>query len=391
VKTPRTGDISGAVADLGVFVPLAAALVLVNGLHPAPLLIGSGGLAVAAGLFFKIPFPVQPLKALTALAVAQELDPEVIHAAGLEIGVLLAVLGATGLAERLAVFFTKNVIRSLQFAVGTLLVVTAARLVLEPPEVFDGRLGPGWLVVLSVAVLGIVALASRLEWNPAAALILAAGVVAGWVIATPVVGSLDLEVPVVSLPTWSVFGTAFVLLVIPQIPLTYGNAVVGVSDLAHDYFGDSARRVTPRSVALSCGLGNVVAGLLGGMPMCHGSSGLSAHVRLGAHTYLMNVMLGVVLVVLGLVYSPYVLELFSVLPVWALAGFLAYAGLRHALLILDLRGARLAIAVVAGLVGVVTGNLALTTAVAIVADLVARRRAARIGYVRAHERTRTGT
>ena len=86
----------------------------------------------------------------------------------------------------------------------------------------------------------------------------------------------------------------------------------------------------------------------------------------------MNVMLGGTLIGLGLFYSEHVIALFGVLPVWALAGFLAYAGLRHALLVLDLRGTRLLVAVSAGLIGVVTGNLAVTTAVAIGAEFGGR-------------------
>jgi MFS superfamily sulfate permease-like transporter len=171
-----------------------------------------------------------------------------------------------------------------------------------------------------------------------------------------------------------VFGTAFVVLVIPQLPLTYGNAVVGVSDLAHEQLGGRARRVTPGRVALSCGLGNIAAALSGGMPMCHGSSGLSAHLRLGARSARMNVLLGGAFLTLGLVFSQQVLTLFGLLPVWGLAGFLAYAGIRHAMLVLDLRNARLAIAIAAGLVGIVTGNLAYTTAVALLAEHAPRLR-----------------
>lgn len=368
MKRLSAGDVSGAVADLGVFVPLAAGLVLVNGLHPGPLLLGAGLLYVGAGLFFRVPFPVQPLKALSALALAQQLPPDVVYAAGLEIGLLFVVLGATNIAGWLARFFTKPVIRSLQFGVGTLLVVTAVRLALDPPDVFRAAFAESWVLPLTLAVFVAVALGARFKWSPAAALILAVGVAIGWTIAAPAIGAPGVHVPEISLPPVSVLGTAFVLLVIPQVPLTYGNAVVGVSDLAREVFGGQANRVTPRAVALSCGIGNVMSALAGGMPMCHGSSGLSAHVRLGARSYVMNLALGGTLVAVGVFYSDYVIALFGVLPVWALAGFLAYAGVRHALLVLDLRGARLGIAVAAGLLGVVTGNLAYTTALALIAE-----------------------
>ena len=372
LRRPSTGDISGAVADLGIFVPLSAALVLVNGLEVGSVLIGAGLLCLAAGLAFGVPFPVQPLKALTALAVAQQLDPEVIHAAGLQIGLILVLLHVTGTADRLSRLFTRPVIRSLQFAVGVLLVVAAVDLVREPPRVFQHPTSTTWGLALAAATLVAVAVAAHRRLYALTVVVLAAGTVVSWLAVRPSLGEVRIHVPDIGVPSTAVYGSAFVLLVIPQLPLTYGNAVVGVSDLARQLFGPAAHRVSPGRVALSCGIGNVVSAIAGGMPMCHGSSGLSAHARLGARTAGMNVLLGSTFLVMGLVLSGQVLTLFGLLPVWALAGFLAYAGLRHAMLVLDLRGARLAIAVVAGAVGIATGNLAYTTAAALVAEHLPR-------------------
>jgi sulfate permease, SulP family len=374
VQRPTAGDVSGAVADLGIFVPLSAALVLVNGLEVGSVLVLAGLLVLGAGIAFRIPFPVQPLKALTALAVAQELAPEVIHAAGLQIGLLLVLLTVTGMADRLSRVFTKPVIRSLQFGVGSLLLVSAYRLVRDPPVVFDRTPSPAWGLVLAATTLALVGIAAHKRWYGLTVAVLLAGTIVAWFATRPQLGEVRLHLPEMGIPPLDVFGTAFVLLVIPQLPLTYGNAVVGVSDLAREQFGRAARRVTPGRVALTCGIGNVAAALAGGMPMCHGSSGLSAHVRLGARHAAMNIMLGTAFVTLGLVFSNQVLTLFGLLPVWALAGFLAYAGIRHAMLVLDLRGGRLVVAIGAGLVGIVTGNLAYTTAVALLAEHVPRLR-----------------
>ena len=360
------GDVSGAVADLGIFVPLVAALVLVNGLAPGPLLIVAGLLALASGLWFRIPFPVQPLKALTALAVAQGLAPESIRAAGLMIGLVLVALTVTGTADRLARAFTRPVIRSLQLAVGSLLIVSAWRLAVAPPAVFVGAPAAPTAIALALATVALVALAVWRRWYAAGAVVLVLGAVVSFVAAPPTFGPVALTGLEPALPPPGVFASAFVLLVVPQLPLTYGNAVVGMADLARERF-PGATRVRPGSVALSCGVGNVASALLGGMPMCHGSSGFSAHVRLGARTARMNVLLGGAFLVLGVVLADQVLTLFGLLPVWALAGFLAYAGLRHALLVLDLRGVALFVAIGAGALGVVTGNLALTTAVALTA------------------------
>jgi SulP family sulfate permease len=363
-----TGDAAGAVADLGVFVPLAAALILVNGLDAGSVLLAAGGLVLVSGLFFRIPFPVQPLKALTAVAVAQGVAPDVIRAAGLEIGVVLLLLSIGNVADVVARVFTKPVIRALQFGVGVLLIVTAGKLVADPPSVFRQTLNSPWLMSLAVAALVVVTMAVRRRRYGTALGILVVGV--GWAVvgARPDLASPSIAVPDIGIPAPAAFASAFFLLVIPQIPLTFGNAVVAVSDLAHEYFGAAARRVSPSRVCLSCGLGNLASALLGGMPMCHGAGGLTAHFRLGARTATMSLLLGSVFLGLGLFFAPQVTAIIGLLPAWGLAAFLVYAGARHALLVLDLRRLSLVLAVGAGLIGSLLGNLAVTAITVLVCD-----------------------
>src|SRR5919108_104551 len=135
------------------------------------------------------------------------------------------------------------------------------------------------------------------------AVLLGAGVASALAVAGPGVGGPSWRLPEIRVPGASAFGAAFFLLVVPQLPLTFGNAVVAVTDLAHHYFGSTAGRVTPTGVCLSCAAGNAMSGLLGGMPMCHGAGGLTAHVRLGARRAGMNLLLGSVLVGLGLFFG----------------------------------------------------------------------------------------
>lgn len=329
LRRPVAGDLTGAVADLGVFVPLTAALVLVNGLSAGMVLVVAGLLVVTVGVRFGIPFPVQPLKALTAVAVARELPAEVIAAAGMTIGVVLLLVSAGGLADRVARFFSATTVRALQCGVGVLLVTSAVRLAIDPPAVFA--------------------------------------------VAPPAGSSvLDLQLP--GLPGVAAFATAFVLLVIPQLPLTFGNAVVAVTDVAHRTLGPAAAAVTPSRVCRTAGAGNVAAALLGGMPMCHGSSGLTAHYRLGARTGWMNVGLGAVLVGVGVTFGDQAPAVLGQLPPVLLAVLLGYAGVRHALLVADLRGTRLVLAVAAGVLGAAVGNLAVTMAVVMVVEAVSRGR-----------------
>jgi SulP family sulfate permease len=361
-------EAAGAVADLGVLVPLAAALILVNGLDAGSVLVCAGLLVIASGIAFRIPFPVQPLKALTAVAVAQQLSPDVIHAAGLELGAFLLLLSIGHVADLVARLFVKPVVRALQLGVGALLLATSLTLVTDPPQVFAGTPGSPWPFLLAAAAFAGVALAAHLRHYWGALVLLGAGLVVTLLAARPALDGPSLTLPSLGLPPASAFGTAFLLLVVPQLPLTFGNAVVAVNDLAHEYFGDGARRVTPSRVCLSAGIANLGSALLGGMPMCHGAGGLTAHVRLGARTAGMNLLLGGTLLATGLFFASEVPALLGLLPVWVLAAFLAYAGLRHAWLVADLRGTSLAIALVAGVLGAWLGNLAVTAAIALVAE-----------------------
>lgn len=378
-----SGEVAGAVADLGVMVPLAAALILVNGLDATAVLLGAGLLVVASGVAFRIPFPVQPLKALTAVAVAQGVAPEVIHAAGLEIAGFLLVLSVGRIADLIARVFTRPVVRALQVGVGVLLVVTAARLVASPPEVFRGTPGSPWPVVLGVAALFVVAWVARARRYSLAVVLLGVGAVGAWIAGHPGAVAPDPSLPWLGFPSRAAFASAFLLLVVPQLPLTFGNAVVAVTDVAHREFGVAASRVTPWRVCLSCGAGNAVAALIGGMPMCHGAGGLTAHVRLGARTAGMNLLLGASLVAVGVLFGPNVPAILGLLPVWVLAAFLAYAGIRHALLVTDLRGVDLAVALGAGIAGAAMSNLAVTAAIGLVVvhGMAAARRLTRAGRV----------
>lgn len=357
------GDLTGSIADLGIFVPLTAALVLINGLSATSVLVCAGLLVIVSGVVFRIPFPVQPLKALTALAVALELPATTIHAAGLLLGALLLLASAPPLMKVITKIFDITVVRALQVGVGMLLVLAALRLAQDPPALFAAT-APSSAVglVLAIVAAGVIALlAERGHYSAILAGVAAATAFVVWR-AGDVGAHLGASLPAFEIPGWPVFVTAFTTLVIPQIPLTIGNAVVATSDVAHTYFGERAIRVSPRLVCLSAGIANVVAAVAGGMPMCHGAGGLTAHYRLGARTVRMNLLLGIAFMLAGLVVANTIVDIFGLLPVWLLAAFLGYAGVRHALLVADRRGAQLAIALIWGSVGALTGNLAFTAA-----------------------------
>jgi len=95
-------ELAGALADLGVLVPIAVALIVKNGLSATAVLLPAGLLYVTAGLLYRLPVPVQPLKAFGAIAIAQGLGSNEIAAGALLMGMVFILLGASGWLDRVA-------------------------------------------------------------------------------------------------------------------------------------------------------------------------------------------------------------------------------------------------------------------------------------------------
>jgi SulP family sulfate permease len=131
------------------------------------------------------------------------------------------------------------------------------------------------------------------------------------------------------------FTFALLALVIPQMPMTLGNAVIADMDLSINYFGDAARRVTGKALCVSMALGNFLSALLGGMPICHGAGGLAAHYRFGARSAGSNLMIGVIFILFTLVLGNSILVIFNLIPMAILGVLLLFAGSQLALTILD--------------------------------------------------------
>lgn len=63
-------ELGGALGDLGTLLPLMVALILVNGLNATSVLVGVGVFYIVSGIYFRLPMPVQPLKAVAASATS---------------------------------------------------------------------------------------------------------------------------------------------------------------------------------------------------------------------------------------------------------------------------------------------------------------------------------
>jgi SulP family sulfate permease len=125
--------------------------------------------------------------------------------------------------------------------------------------------------------------------------------------------------------------------VLPQIPMTLGNAVIANADLSQQYFGEDSRKVTYRSLCISMALANFASFFVGGMPICHGAGGLAAHYRFGARTAGSNLMIGAVFLALAVFLGVHTLAVVYLLPMSVLGILLIFAGAQLAMTIIDMR------------------------------------------------------
>ena len=358
-------EASGSVADLGVLVPIAVALIVGNGLSTTAALVPAGLAYLLVAVVYRLPVAVQPLKAFGAVAIATGSGPEVIAAGALLMGAVFTVLALTGWLDRVARVFPRAVIRGVQLAVGLTFLRIAVGLVADPPGAFVGQLP---LVPAGVVTVVLVVV---LVWRRGLVLV----AVVGALVAAAALGGWDGWGPsVVELPSLdgAAFATAAVLLVVPQLPLTFTNSCLAPPDAARVYFGDRAAAVTPSRLALTLGATNLVVGAVGGMPVCHGAGGMSAHHAAGGRTWRTPVIVGGALVVLAVAAGASLSGVLTAFPLPVLAALLVVAGLAHVRLLRDLSSRQdWALALVVGLLGML--NLAVAVLVGLLGAWAVRR------------------
>jgi SulP family sulfate permease len=177
-------------------------------------------------------------------------------------------------------------------------------------------------------------------------------------------------------PAQGDLGVALFVLLLPQVPLTFANSIAATTDTARHYYGRDAFRVTHRNLAASLGIGNLLSSMIGGMPVCHGSGGVTAHYLFGARTGRANLFIGGVFLLSALFLGQSISSLAGMFPVSVLGALLIYIGVRHAALVRDVleHGHEFTIAAGIGLLTLFTGNLAIAFVAGILANLFVRKR-----------------
>lgn len=302
---------AGAFGDLGTLIPFAVAYITLLKVDPFGILFAFGVAMIVAGSYYRTPFPVQPMKAIGAVATTQAaqsivIAPNAVYAAGLVTGLIWLLLGLTGAAKKIADFVSRPVAMGIILGLGFGFMIEGVKMMS----------GNWWLGAIGLA--GTLLLLSN-RAIPAMFLLLVFGGVAAVVMNPQLTEELaairlDFRAPgfVLTGINWSdlVIGTVF--LALPQVPLTLGNAVIAITEENNRLFPD--RPVTEKGVSISTGVLNLFGCAVGGIPMCHGAGGMAGHVRFGARTGGATIILGAILVVLALIFSGSVETLFKIFP-----------------------------------------------------------------------------
>lgn len=306
-------ELAGSMGNLGTLLPFAIGYIVVCGLDPAGLLIMIGLAHIVTGLVFKIPLPVEPMKVIAVVAIAQQWTPSMVYAAGVVMGIIWLLFYAVGVIRWIEKVTPESVVAGIQTALGLLLVVKAYEMVSE-----------GW--VLGLLSVGIVLLFRNNRYMPASVLL----VFIGMVIVYLKGDFTQVSAPAFAMPQFASFTLhelwqVLLLAGFAQIPLTITNATIATSSLIKSYWPQN--KTGSKQLTISHGIKNTLLPLLGSMPLCHGAGGVASKYYYGARTGGANIIEGVIQVCCGLFFSVTIVGLLAWFPMAIVGGMMCMVGI----------------------------------------------------------------
>lgn len=313
-------ELAGSFGDLGTFLPLCVALAMTTGMNFGWMLVAAGLMNIATGLLFRLPVPVQPMKAIAAIAIAEGLSGGAVVAAGWMMGIALTLIAVTGLIPLIDRLVPRTVVRAIQLGIGGKLLIHAIEW-LEPLPLLGSN------SVLAAVIIGTLLLVGMIKNWPMVLPIFAVGFAIIAIEVPSAYQTLAINPPRFNwfIPVSEEWQHGLMYGMLPQLPLTLLNSVIAVCALSGDYF--PKHRIAPKRMALSVGLMNLLCIGWSGLPMCHGSGGLAAQYRAGARTGGSVIMLGAMKVALGVLLGISLLPLLEAYPAAVLAPLIGFAGL----------------------------------------------------------------
>jgi predicted benzoate:H+ symporter BenE len=117
-------------------IPFVVAYIGVLKMDPLGILLGFGVAMMVCGAYYCAPFPVQPMKAVGAIATAQAaqtfvVTPAAVHGACLVTGLVWLALGLTGAADRVARLVARPVAVGIVLGLGMSFMLQGAKMMSE--------------------------------------------------------------------------------------------------------------------------------------------------------------------------------------------------------------------------------------------------------------------
>ena len=355
---------SGAFGDMGTDLPLLVGMIVAARLDAATVFLVYGALQVATGWLYRIPMPVQPLKAVAAIVIAGGVSRETLSAGGLAIGALMLLLALTGGLAWLQRNVPTVVVRGIQLGLGLQL----GRLALEK---FVPQDGPGGFALAALALALVLAVRDRPKFPPALLVLPLGFAWAAWHWGNA--PALGFAAPGLApgLPSAQALRDGLLLLALPQIALSLGNSVLATRQLAMDLFPDRPPITLPR-IGLTYAAMNLLSAPLGGIPVCHGSGGMAGHYAFGARTGGSVVIYGLFWFAAALVASADARSLLALFPGPILGVLLVVEAVTLLTLVKDVSGDARSLTL-ALLLGLVAPSVPYGYAVALVGGTIAAR------------------
>jgi SulP family sulfate permease len=358
------GDVSGAFADLGTFLPIVLGVLALKTVDPSGLFVGFGLFALAVAAIYRRPIPVQPMKVVGAVVITQQLSAGDIAAAGILISLILIAMTLFGIVSAIAQRIPQSVLAGIQLGIGLALAWTGLKQMMD-----------AWVIGAVALILLAVLQQTRLKSFTVIIVVIAVSL---WHIISrdQSLPSLhvDLYLPALVTLTWPDISYAASSIVLPQLAMTLTNAVVLTAAIAANYFPTDGEKISAKRLALSTGGLNLMLTPFGAFPMCHGAGGLVVQHRFGARTGLAPALFGLSCLMLGLFLGPDAATLLSLIPIAALGALLIYAGLQlvSSKSLFESSRGELFVIVTTGMVSLLF-NVAVGLIVGLLLDLLARR------------------
>ncbi|MEO6036301.1 MAG: molybdate transporter family protein, partial [Verrucomicrobiota bacterium] len=240
----------------------------------------------------------------------------------------------TGMVGWLGRVIPKVVVRGIQFGLGLQLTTLALKDYVQR----EGTIG----LTLAAAAFAISLWLYGNRKYPAALFILLLGAIYSLVGVKMNLYSASQQVglhfPKFHLVQWQDVWTGFLLLALPQVPLSIGNSILAARQTSEDLF--PGRAPSLRKISFTYSLMNLVNPFFGGVPSCHGSGGMVGHYAFGARTGGSVMIYGALYLTIGLGFSAGFQNVIQIFPMPILGVILLFEGLALMLLIRDMAGSK---------------------------------------------------